>query len=40
MGPTDNPEADLHTFERVAAAAGWPKEQWTLILIPCLTGLL
>uniref|UniRef100_A0ABM5GJW1 CCHC-type domain-containing protein n=1 Tax=Pogona vitticeps TaxID=103695 RepID=A0ABM5GJW1_9SAUR len=40
MSNSDDPEAYLHTFERVAVAAGWPKEQWTLILIPCLTGLL
>ena len=40
MSNTDDPEAYLHTFERVAVAAGWPKEQWTLILVPCLTGLL
>ncbi|XP_078240795.1 uncharacterized protein LOC144586395 [Pogona vitticeps] len=40
MSNTDDPEAYLHTFERVATAAGWPKEQWTLILIPCLTGVL
>ncbi|XP_078243772.1 uncharacterized protein LOC144587360 [Pogona vitticeps] len=40
MSNTDDPEAYLHTFERVALAAGWPRDQWTLILIPCLTGLL
>ncbi|XP_078244616.1 uncharacterized protein LOC140705774 [Pogona vitticeps] len=40
MSASDDPEAYLHTFERVAVAAGWPKEQWTLILVPCLTGLL
>uniref|UniRef100_A0ABM5GND3 CCHC-type domain-containing protein n=1 Tax=Pogona vitticeps TaxID=103695 RepID=A0ABM5GND3_9SAUR len=40
MTSSDDPEAYLHTFERVAVAAGWPREQWTLILIPCLTGLL
>uniref|UniRef100_A0ABM5FW80 CCHC-type domain-containing protein n=1 Tax=Pogona vitticeps TaxID=103695 RepID=A0ABM5FW80_9SAUR len=40
MTATDDPEAYLHTFERVATAAGWPRDQWTLVLIPCLTGLL
>uniref|UniRef100_A0ABM5FAW1 CCHC-type domain-containing protein n=1 Tax=Pogona vitticeps TaxID=103695 RepID=A0ABM5FAW1_9SAUR len=40
MTNTDDPEAYLHTFERVATAAGWPRDQWTLVLIPCLTGLL
>ncbi|XP_078232779.1 uncharacterized protein LOC140707593 [Pogona vitticeps] len=40
MTSSDDPEAYLHTFERVALAAGWPKDQWTLVLIPCLTGLL
>ena len=40
MEPANDPEAYLHTFERVAVAAGWPKEQWTLILTPCLTGIL
>ncbi|XP_078243318.1 uncharacterized protein LOC140703916 [Pogona vitticeps] len=40
MSASDDPEAYLHTFERVATAAGWPKEQWTLILTPCLTGVL
>ena len=40
MGSTDDPEAYLHTFERVAIFAGWLKQQWTLILIPCLTGVL
>ena len=40
MSSTDDPEEYLHTFKRVAIAARWPKEQWTLILIPCLTGLL
>ena len=40
MGVSNDPEAYLHTFERVVVAAGWLKEQWTLILIPCLTGVL
>ncbi|XP_042300045.1 uncharacterized protein LOC121917995, partial [Sceloporus undulatus] len=38
MGPQDDVEAFLNTFERVAAAAQWPREQWALILTPCLTG--
>ena len=40
MTAEDDPEAYLNTFERVALAAGWPKEQWTLILTPCLSGNL
>lgn len=39
-GPADDPEAFLHTFEKVAEAAKWSREQWTLILMPCLTGLV
>ena len=27
-------------FERVATTTGCLKEQWTLILVPCLTGVL
>ncbi|XP_042300198.1 zinc finger and SCAN domain-containing protein 9-like, partial [Sceloporus undulatus] len=38
MGPQDDVEAFLNTFERVASAAQWPREQWALILTPCLTG--
>ncbi|XP_042300689.1 uncharacterized protein LOC121918765 [Sceloporus undulatus] len=38
MGPQDDVEAFLNTFERVATAAQWPQEQWALILTPCLTG--
>ncbi|XP_042299936.1 uncharacterized protein LOC121917889, partial [Sceloporus undulatus] len=38
MGPQDDVEAFLNTFERVAEAAQWPREQWALILTPCLTG--
>ena len=40
MTSTDDLEAYLHTFERVVLAVGWPRDQWTLILIPCLVGLL
>ena len=40
MSSTNDPEAYLHTFEQVATTAGWPKEQWTLILVPCLTRVL
>uniref|UniRef100_A0ABM5EZV5 CCHC-type domain-containing protein n=1 Tax=Pogona vitticeps TaxID=103695 RepID=A0ABM5EZV5_9SAUR len=39
MGPGDDPAAFLHTFERVATSAQWPKDQWALILTPYLTGL-
>ncbi|XP_058860376.1 zinc finger and SCAN domain-containing protein 29-like [Acipenser ruthenus] len=38
MTPEDDPEAFLVTFERVAEAAGWPKEHWAMKLAPCLTG--
>uniref|UniRef100_H3AFR2 SCAN box domain-containing protein n=1 Tax=Latimeria chalumnae TaxID=7897 RepID=H3AFR2_LATCH len=38
MGPKDDPDAFLLTFERVAVANGWPKEQWALRLAPFLTG--
>lgn len=39
MGPNDDPEAYLNTFEQVVMAAGWPAAQWAAILMPCLTGL-
>ncbi|XP_075770535.1 zinc finger protein 394-like isoform X4 [Pelodiscus sinensis] len=39
MGPQDDPEAFLTTFERVAAAARWPEDQWATLLAPYLTGL-
>ena len=29
-----------YTFERIATAAKWPLDQWTLILMPYLTGLV
>ena len=38
LGPGVDPEAFLHTFERIATAAKWPLNQWTLILMPYLTG--
>uniref|UniRef100_A0A674J477 SCAN box domain-containing protein n=1 Tax=Terrapene triunguis TaxID=2587831 RepID=A0A674J477_9SAUR len=38
MGPNDNPEAFLVTFERVALVAGWAQDQWATILAPYLTG--
>nr|XP_042707511.1 mediator of RNA polymerase II transcription subunit 15-like [Chrysemys picta bellii] len=38
MGPDDDPEAFLVTFERVALVAGWPKDQWATLLAPYLTG--
>ncbi|XP_044842783.1 SCAN domain-containing protein 1-like [Mauremys mutica] len=38
MGPEDDPEAYLVTFERVAAVAGWAPDQWAVLLAPYLTG--
>ncbi|XP_039390709.1 zinc finger protein 446-like [Mauremys reevesii] len=38
MGPEDDPEAFLVTFERVAVVAGWTPDQWATILAPYLTG--
>ncbi|XP_074843086.1 uncharacterized protein LOC142009235 [Carettochelys insculpta] len=38
MGPADDPEAFLVTFERVAVVAGWPRIQWATLLAPYLTG--
>uniref|UniRef100_A0A8C3XMH5 Uncharacterized protein n=1 Tax=Chelydra serpentina TaxID=8475 RepID=A0A8C3XMH5_CHESE len=38
MGPDDDPEAYLVTFERVAAVAGWAPDQWATLLAPYLTG--
>ncbi|XP_074856488.1 uncharacterized protein LOC142016148 [Carettochelys insculpta] len=38
MGPADDPEAFLVTFERVAVVAAWPQNQWATLLAPCLTG--
>lgn len=34
----DNPKAFLNSFERSAQAAGWPDDQWVVILIPSLVG--
>lgn len=36
MGPLDDPEAYLVTFERVAQAAPWPEEYWATLLAPYL----
>ncbi|XP_075791103.1 uncharacterized protein LOC142830401 [Pelodiscus sinensis] len=38
LGPQDDPEAFLTTFERVATAARWPPEQWATLLAPYLSG--
>lgn len=38
MGPGDDPEAFLVTFERVATAIQWPHAHWAIILAPYLTG--
>ncbi|XP_026502459.1 SCAN domain-containing protein 1-like [Terrapene carolina triunguis] len=38
MGPDDDPETFLVTFERVALVAGWPQVQWATLLAPYLTG--
>uniref|UniRef100_A0A8C3FDC5 SCAN box domain-containing protein n=1 Tax=Chrysemys picta bellii TaxID=8478 RepID=A0A8C3FDC5_CHRPI len=38
MGPEDDPEAFLVTFEWVAMATQWPLEHWATILAPYLTG--
>ncbi|XP_075762946.1 uncharacterized protein LOC142819454 [Pelodiscus sinensis] len=38
MGATDDPEAYLTTFERVATTARWPESHWATILAPYLTG--
>ncbi|XP_042329940.1 uncharacterized protein LOC121934032 [Sceloporus undulatus] len=38
MGPQDDAEAFINTFERIATAAKWPRDQWALLLAPCLTG--
>uniref|UniRef100_A0A452GKW9 SCAN box domain-containing protein n=1 Tax=Gopherus agassizii TaxID=38772 RepID=A0A452GKW9_9SAUR len=39
MGPGDDPEAFLVTFERVATVAGWNPDHWASILAPYLTGV-
>nr|XP_032638229.1 serine/threonine-protein phosphatase 1 regulatory subunit 10-like [Chelonoidis abingdonii] len=38
MGPMDDPDAFLGTFELVATAAGWEWETWALWLAPYLRG--
>ncbi|XP_075796861.1 SCAN domain-containing protein 1-like [Pelodiscus sinensis] len=38
LGPDDDPEAFLVTFERVATAARWPQEHWATLLAPYLSG--
>lgn len=37
MGPEDDPEAFLVTFERVAQVSGWAPDQWATLLAPFLT---
>uniref|UniRef100_A0A452ITX7 SCAN box domain-containing protein n=1 Tax=Gopherus agassizii TaxID=38772 RepID=A0A452ITX7_9SAUR len=39
MGPHDDPEAFLITFERVAQVAGRAPDQWATLLAPYLTGM-
>lgn len=38
MGPTDDPDAFLGSFERVATMAGWERSTWALRLAPYLGG--
>lgn len=38
MTAADDPEEFLNAFECTAMVAGWPQDQWVLILIPCLIG--
>ncbi len=38
MGPQDDPEAFLDLFGKTAAACGWPQTDWSVRLIPLLTG--
>lgn len=40
MGPEDDPEAFLTTFERVMTTAQWPSDQWAILLAPYLMGLV
>lgn len=38
LGPEDDTEAFLETFERVAETAKWPKDHWACLLSPYLMG--
>ncbi len=38
MGPQDDPEAFVDLFEKTAEACGWARTQWSVRLIPLLTG--
>ncbi|XP_075771825.1 uncharacterized protein LOC142823927 [Pelodiscus sinensis] len=38
LGPEDDPEAFLVTFEWVATTAKWPQEHWATLLAPYLSG--
>lgn len=36
MAPENDPKVFLNTFTWLACIAGWPEDQWTLILVLCL----
>ncbi|XP_048042076.1 uncharacterized protein LOC125265726 [Megalobrama amblycephala] len=38
MGPLDDPEVFLELFERSAEACSWPRDQWSMRLVPLLSG--
>ncbi len=38
MGPQDDPEAFVDLFDKTAEACGWARTQWSVRLIPLLTG--